>query len=184
MSTPPASRAKSAVFAVGSYVPKTAAQLTHLLTQPGLQAIELEVSALLDPTGRSAVFTAARTALHEALTAGRDCVLATSRRLITGSDDAASLGIGRLVSDALIELVRSLAVRARFLIAKGGITSSDVANLGLGVRRAMVRGQILPGVPVWRTGPESKFPGLDFVVFPGNVGGETALAEVVAKFSR
>ena len=169
---------------VGSYVPKTTAQLTHLLTQPGLQAIELEVSALLDPTSRGAVLVAARTALHEALTAGRDCVLSTSRRLITGSDDAASLGIGRLVSDALIELVRSLAVRPRFLIAKGGITSSDVATLGLGVRRAMVRGQILPGVPVWRTGPESKFPGLDFVVFPGNVGGETALAEVVAKFPR
>ncbi|MEO6002367.1 MAG: four-carbon acid sugar kinase family protein [Opitutus sp.] len=172
------------LIVVGSYVPKTTAQLSHLLTQPGLQAIELDVSALLDPTSRSAVLGAARTRLHEALTAGHDCVVATSRRLITGSDDAASLGIGRLVSDALIELVRGLTVRPRFLVAKGGITSSDVATLGLGVRRALVRGQILPGVPVWRTGPESKFPGLDFVVFPGNVGGETALAEVVGRFSR
>ena len=31
-------------------------------------------------------------------------------------------------------------------------------------------GQILPGVPVWQTGGESKFPGLPFVIFPGNVG--------------
>lgn len=32
--------------------------------------------------------------------------------------------------------------------------------LGLGVKRAMTLGPILPGVPVWATGPESKFPGM------------------------
>ena len=31
-------------------------------------------------------------------------------------------------------------------------------------------GQIRPGVPVWRTGPESRFPGIPYVIFPGNVG--------------
>jgi uncharacterized protein YgbK (DUF1537 family) len=39
----------------------------------------------------------------------------------------------------------------------------------------MVHGQIIPGVPVWRLGKEAKFPGLDYVVFPGNVGDEDAL---------
>jgi uncharacterized protein YgbK (DUF1537 family) len=82
----------------------------------------------------------------------------------------------------LISIVRGLQVRPRFLIAKGGITSSDVATRGLGVRRALVRGQILPGVPVWRLGAEARFPGLDYVVFPGNVGGDTALADAVRKF--
>ena len=79
--------------------------------------------------------------------------------------------------------VRGLAATPRFLIAKGGITSSDTATRGLDVRRAIVRGQLLPGVPVWRLGPESRFPGLDYVVFPGNVGGESALVEAVEKFS-
>ena len=51
-----------------------------------------------------------------------------------------------------------------------------------GVRRALVRGQILPGVPVWRLGAEALFPGLDYIVFPGNVGGDTALADAVGKF--
>jgi len=66
------------------------------------------------------------------------------------------------------------------LLAKGGITSSDVATQGLDVRRAIVLGQILPGVPVWRTGDESLHPGLAYIVFPGNVGDVHALANVVA----
>ncbi len=60
-----------------------------------------------------------------------------------------------------------------------GITASDIATAGLGVRRAMVLGQILPGVPVWRLGPESRYPGMPYIVFPGNVGGPEAVAEVV-----
>ena len=65
------------------------------------------------------------------------------------------------------------------LLAKGGITSSDIATQGLGVQRALVLGQILPGVPVWQLGPETRYPGLGYIVFPGNVGGPQALAEVV-----
>ena len=64
---------------------------------------------------------------------------------------------------------------------KGGITSSDLATKGLGVKRARVQGQIVPGVPVWELGPETKFPGLPYVVFPGNVGGPEALHNAVQK---
>jgi uncharacterized protein YgbK (DUF1537 family) len=83
------------------------------------------------------------------------------------------------VSKALIEVLRRLSVRPAYLIGKGGITSSDLATDALGVRRAHVLGQIVPGVPVWRLGPETKYPGLRYVVFPGNVGGPGALAEVI-----
>ena len=44
--------------------------------------------------------------------------------------------------------------------------------------RAMVEGQLLPGVPVWRAGVETLYPGLCYVVFPGNVGGADALVEL------
>jgi uncharacterized protein YgbK (DUF1537 family) len=106
-------------------------------------------------------------------------VVYTSRDLVTGADAEGSLAIGRRVSDGLIAIVRAIGARPRYLLAKGGITSSDVATRGLGVRRALVLGQILPGVPVWQLGPESRHPGMAYIVFPGNVGGPGALAEVV-----
>ena len=80
-------------------------------------------------------------------------------------------------------MVRNIASPPRYLIAKGGITSSDTATRGLGVKRAVVKGQILPGVPVWELGPETKFPGLSYVVFPGNVGNDHALADAITKFN-
>jgi uncharacterized protein YgbK (DUF1537 family) len=89
------------------------------------------------------------------------------------------LAIGRRVSDSLVEIVLAVSTRPRYLLAKGGITSSDVATQGLGVKRAMVVGQILPGVPVWELGLESRYPGMPYIVFPGNVGGPDAMAEVV-----
>ena len=72
-----------------------------------------------------------------------------------------------------------LSIRPGFIIAKGGITSSDVGTKALRVRRATVLGQVRPGIPVWLTGPESKFPEMPYIIFPGNVGEITTLREVV-----
>lgn len=58
--------------------------------------------------------------------------------------------------------MRGLKVRPRNLLAKGGITSFDVATLGMGIKRAIMLRQILPCVSEWRSGHES--------LFPGNVG--------------
>lgn len=176
--------AQGGLTLVGSFVPKTTAQLSALLAASAVTPIEVDVSALLDDALRAPALAAALAALNSALAAGRDTVVYTSRQLITGPDAAASLAIGRRVSEALIHLVRHLAVAPRYLIAKGGITSSDTATLGLGVRRALVLGQALPGVPVWKLGAEARFPGLGYVVFPGNVGGDTALADLVARLRR
>ena len=88
--------------------------------------------------------------------------------------------IGQSISEALIAIVRAISVRPRYILAKGGITSSDVATKGLDIKRAMVLGQILPGVPVWQTGSESRHPRLAYIVFPGNVGNEDALVTVRA----
>ena len=96
------------------------------------------------------------------------------------SKSGASLSIGQYVSSGLVEILDAVSTRPRYLVAKGGITSSDIATEALGVKRAGVFGQILPGVPVWELGSESRYPGLAYVVFPGNVGGPTALAEIAA----
>ena len=66
-------------------------------------------------------------------------------------------------------------------MAKGGITSHDVAVRGLSIRRAEVIGQLLPGmVSVFRpveASPEAV--GMPYVVFAGNVGDENTLADVI-----
>lgn len=165
---------------VGSYVPKTTAQLANLLESGAVQAVEIAVPRLLND-GFEAEIERVRQAVEAALTAGHDVVAFTSRALVQTDDPAESLRLVNRVSAGLVELVRRLAVRPRYLLAKGGITSSDLAVKGLGVRRAVVRGQLLPGVPVWQTGDETRFPGLTYVVFPGNVGGEGALREAVEK---
>jgi len=167
---------------VGSHVPKTTAQLEELIAKHAPKTVELDVAQLLDPAKRNDLLRGAIETVSTLLAAGEDVAVYTSRGLHTGGNAAASLDIGQRVSDALVSVVRGLTVRPRFLIAKGGITSSDLATRGLDVVRAWVRGQILPGVPVWQLGQETRYPGLNYVVFPGNVGDTGALAAAFAKF--
>jgi uncharacterized protein YgbK (DUF1537 family) len=68
------------------------------------------------------------------------------------------------------------------VLAKGGITSSDIATNGLEIRRATVVGQLFAGiVSVWLNEGDDQhgLKGLPYVVFAGNVGGETTLSEAV-----
>jgi uncharacterized protein YgbK (DUF1537 family) len=163
----------------GSYVDKTTRQLQQARQLDGVCAIELSVATVLDERLRQPEIERVLCAVEEALRSGQDALFYTSRERITVSGQAGELGIGQRVSAALVEVVHRVAPRPRYLIAKGGITSSDVATRGLGVERAWVLGQILPGIPVWRLGAESRFPGLPYVVFPGNVGTDESLAQAI-----
>ncbi|MEZ4833216.1 MAG: four-carbon acid sugar kinase family protein [Caldilineaceae bacterium] len=166
-----------ALFVVGSYVPKTTAQLNALLSRTDITALEVDVDSLLaDRAGTvQSIVAAANASLRE----DGVTVVYTSRKYVGAAGGESDLSIGAQVSAGLIDIVRGVDVRPRYLVAKGGITSSDVATRGLDVRSAVVAGQILPGVPVWRIGEESRFPGLAYIVFPGNVGGDDALVQVV-----
>ena len=55
-----------------------------------------------------------------------------------------------------------------FTVIQGGITSSDIATKALEAQRAVVIGQALAGVPLWQLGPESRHPGVPYIVFPGD----------------
>jgi uncharacterized protein YgbK (DUF1537 family) len=173
--------AGGALVVVGSYVPRSSRQLAELLALPRVTPVELEVGALLDDARREGAIGGAAREVEAALLRGEDAVLHTSRALITGVDGASSLAIGARVSAGLVETVRAVGARPRYLIAKGGITSSDIATEALGARRALVLGQALAGVPVWQLGAESRWPGMAYVVFPGNVGGPGALADLVLR---
>ena len=164
---------------VGSYVPKTTRQLQKLLALPHMEGIEMDVEELLNGDRSSAEIDRVLRTAESLLQSEKDVVIYTSRRLMTAGHAEGDLSIGSRVSDALITTLQRISAKLRYLIAKGGITASDVATKGLNVRRALVLGQILPGVPVWRLGTESRHAGIPYVVFPGNVGGDEALAETV-----
>lgn len=155
---------RGGLIVVGSHVPKSTAQLEVLVRESDVVAVEL---GEVDDT---------RAKIDRSLGDGRTVVLYTGRKLITGESDEETLAIGQEISDSVVRVVAGLQASPRFLIAKGGITSSDLATKALGIERATVIGQLLPGVPVWRTAG-----GLGYVIFPGNVGGDDALYQAVRR---
>jgi uncharacterized protein YgbK (DUF1537 family) len=181
----PSGGASQGLVIIGSHVAASTAQLTALLDATGagarlpLEPIEIDVPALLAGDVQSV-----GPLVEAALLSGTLPVLYSSRKLIVGEGDE-NLTIGGRVMDALLATIQAIETRPRFVVAKGGITSHEVARRGLGARRATALGQVLAGVPVWRLEPtrgsESamRFPSLPYVVFPGNVGGPDALLRVV-----
>jgi uncharacterized protein YgbK (DUF1537 family) len=166
------------LIVVGSFVPMSSRQLAHLLERADVHGVELRVERLLSGNGRDEIERVMNEA-NRSLGERRDTVIYTSRELVTGTSAEESIRIQADVAAALIGIVRGIHTAPRYILAKGGITSHDIAAKALGVERAFVLGQIIPGVPVWRFGEGSRFPGMSYIVFPGNVGGETSMTDVV-----
>jgi uncharacterized protein YgbK (DUF1537 family) len=172
------------LIVVGSHVGVTTRQLKVLTDQHGAaRIVEIDVEKLLGDSADNHLDQTVD-AVVEALRSG-DVIVHTSRLLIKTDDPAESLRIARTVSAAVVAVVnRTLKTfPPRFVIAKGGITSSDVAAHGLEIRHAIVRGPMLPGiVSLWEPvdGPAK---GIPYIVFAGNVGDDQSLAQVTRKLS-
>ncbi|WP_163095850.1 four-carbon acid sugar kinase family protein [Acidithiobacillus ferrianus] len=167
---------KAGAIVVGSHVRKTTEQLEHLLREPGLEAMEVQVDACVGAE-RSAQLEAILRRAAAAHGKGRDVVIYTSRSERRFADQAARLAFGEAVSAFLMEVVRGLPEDLGFLISKGGITSNDVLSDGLALRMARVMGQILPGCSVVVCPDDHpRTPRLPVVIFPGNVGDAGSLA--------
>ena len=172
------------LIVVGSHVTLTNNQVEHLLERQGVMGVEVTAERLVDDAKRTSEIARVAEAMNAGLGRGVDVAMFTSREPLRGSGDEASLLVGGRISSGLAEIVRRTTTRPRYLIAKGGITSYDIATRALGVQRAMCIGQMLPGVPVWELGNSSRFPGLKFVAFPGNLGDPNWLSQAVAKLRR
>lgn len=179
-------RSRGGLIIAGSYVPKTTAQLAVLREKAGisLTTIELDVNALLvSPFSAKQELERALATAEVELRKPQDVLVMTSRKLIVGADERSSLDIGATVAAVLVQFLQQLQATPRYVIAKGGITSSDMATKGLNMKKAMIVGQAAAGVPLWRCDEAScKYPGLPYVVFPGNVGSEETLWEVVERW--
>lgn len=166
---------------VGSHVGLTSRQVAHVTARGDLVEVTLPVTDITDERSRDAAVAAAVERAAAAL-ADDDVLLCTSRTLIRGANAAESLRIARTVSAAVTKVVARLrAARPAWVVAKGGITSHDVAVHGLGIRRATVLGQLFPGqVSVFcPVDAPAGVVGVPYVVFAGNVGDESTLSDVL-----
>jgi uncharacterized protein YgbK (DUF1537 family) len=171
----PAPRAERGLLvACGSYVPTSTRQLGRLLDRRPGRLIELPTEALTAPDAeRDPAIARAARAAADLLDGGGVAVVATSRQ-----PDAQGLAYGERIADGLARVVAQLRARVDVVLSKGGITSAINLGRGLGARSAEVVGPVAPGISLWRvTLPEGT--GMSYVVFPGNVGGDDALVDVV-----
>ena len=164
---------------VGSHVKKTTQQFEALKTLEGLHFIEFDIQTVFKDETLAAEMSRVVGEAEKLISNGQTVVIYTTRKLLTLPSEEASLQLSVKISSALTSIVDRLSIKPSFLIAKGGITSSDVGTIGLHVKRALVLGQVAPGIPVWKIGDESKFPGMSYIIFPGNVGGVETLHDIV-----
>lgn len=167
------------IIVVGSHTEKTTKQLEMLKENPKIAFVELDATLVRDEEAFAKEVERCLALEEEHMKAGTTVCVYTTRALITADTDDKedNLRLAVKISDAVQSLVGRLSIVPSFVIAKGGITSSDVGTKALAVQRANVLGQIKPGIPVWQTGEESKFPLTPYVIFPGNVGEVSTLKE-------
>ena len=148
------------IIVIGSHTDKTTQQLEELKKLPDIMFLELDAALVRDTEKFEKEVERCLSLEEQYLKEGKTVCCYTSRALITADtgNKEDELRLSVRISDAVQSLVGQLTVTPSFVIAKGGITSSDVGTKALGVKKARVLGQIRPGIPVWQTGDDSKFP--------------------------
>ena len=173
---------KPGAVVVGSHVKKTTQQLEQLLKLDSVVPLEIDVDRI--GRERDALLANVLAQAAAAHAEGKTPVIFTSRVERTFDSQSARLAFGEQVSAFLMAVVQGLPASLGFLISKGGITSNDVLSVGLALRTSRVLGQILPGCSVVRCPHEHpRYPDMPVVIFPGNVGGEDALAVAVQRLT-
>ena len=172
---------KGGVVAVGSYVPKTSRQLEFLRKNYPVDYVEINAEKLLDENEFQSETRSVSEKINRNLAKNEVVVVYTSRRLISGKNAEESLQIVNRISAGMVQVMKGITVRPKFFIAKGGITSSDIVTKAFKVKKALVLGQVIPGVPVWQLNDCKSFPGLVYMPFPGNLGGDDAVLNAVRK---
>ena len=170
------------IVLIGSHVKKTTDQLNCLKELDGqVDFMEFQVNTVFEENGLEKEVEKTIKAAEEKILSGRTVVIYTSRQLLAPENmtPEEKLQISVKISNAVTSIIGKLQVKPKFIIAKGGITSSDVGTKALRVKKARVMGQVKKGIPVWMTGEESKFPGMPYIIFPGNVGEVSTLKEIV-----
>ena len=171
--TPLVAQPARTLVACGSHTAGASAQLASLEVRHGPAVVIATADAFADPdaAGRAAAAEARQRLAETGL-----AIITTER---TRRPEHNTLRHGELVMRALTTAVQTLVPDVEAVVAKGGITSAELARTGVGATHARVRGQVLPGVSVWDL-VAADGGGRLYVVVPGNVGGPSTLLDVVA----
>ncbi len=166
------------VVIAGSYVEKTKRQVDSLLSTPSVVGVQVPVLKIVDEfqAEKQRVLEEIASALRQGNTA---VVYLHSTQKPTQTGSGAIWETGRKINAFFCECVDELKVVPAFIIGKGGITSHEVLKNGLKVASARVAGQVVPGVPAIRMEPDHRLAGMYYIIFPGNVGTDKTLAQVV-----
>ncbi|MDZ5784299.1 four-carbon acid sugar kinase family protein [Marinococcus luteus] len=166
---------------IGSHVQKSTEQLEVLKQLTDIQFVEFYCSAVMGEEAFQKETHRVQQIVDSFIEQGTTVCVYTSRERIDLGENRKEeeLALSVKISNAVTSFVKNAACQPAFVVAKGGITSSDVGTKGLFVKKAEVLGQIAPGVPVWQTDEKSRFPGIPYVIFPGNVGERETLQRVV-----
>ena len=159
------------LVACGSFTEASTRQLQAL---GGLWERRVEIPVTPGPGDSAELAEAVRARLN----ADGRAVLATDRS--PGHADVPDAP--GLLMDTLVATVRRLAAEVDLVVAKGGITSARLATDALEAAGARVRGQILPGIPVWTLRTPRGEP--SYVVVPGNIGSDDALRDILDRAGR
>lgn len=172
LSAPLKSGKFATLLVAGSHTEGATKQLAQIAARWGEPELINTAQAMANPSK----------AAESAITHGREQLLERSFAIVTSErtrlESHNTLEHGEKVMQAIIAAVQGLCAYADVVVAKGGITSAEVARAGIGATKGWVLGQILPGISVWtlndRTGRE-----LMYVVVPGNVGDPETLMKVL-----
>ena len=127
------------IIVVGSHTEKTTRQLEALKQLSDIRFVELDATKVTVAGGLEKEVERCL-ALEEAwIRDGKTVCCYTSRALVTADtgNKEDELRLSVRISDAVQSLVGGLSVIPKFVIAKGGITSSDVGTKALGVSGQM-----------------------------------------------
>ncbi len=147
----------------GSHTTGATAQLAPVIDQWGTPIVVDTADALDDPD--AAGNQAAERVLAHLDTRSFAVVMSERDR----ASEHNTLNHGERIMAALTTVVRGALPHVSVVVAKGGITSAEVARTGIGATSALVLGQVRAGVSVWQLEDRD---GRDilYVVVPGNVG--------------
>lgn len=166
------------IIIVGSHTDKTTKQIKKASELDMVVPILFEVNGK-EGTELSKESTKLSELCSELMKQNKIPLVYTSRQVVKSTAKEQALERSVQISDAVQRIVANLQIKPDFVIAKGGITSSDIATKALDIKKAMVLGQAAPGIPVWHLNYEARFSNTLYIIFPGNVGEEETLKQII-----